>query len=201
MKLSSFKLYILYAIIIFFSIILLLSTTIKTSTNEPDEFNEFIDSLIKENITSLMDKLKTKPTSLVEWKQRHYVTRYLNDNKTVKLYITSGRWYLDEDFTRLTYNQDGTLEHCDIPCIWKQIMLDSSSSTELESADAFFNVDFAYTPEQNLKKRPKNIKLTLEPKIHCPHCHNDDDSFDIYSSYYEDSDIPTSYVRIDPEIW
>ncbi|CAG8735672.1 3523_t:CDS:1, partial [Cetraspora pellucida] len=91
------------------------------------------DSLIKENITSLMNKLKAKPTNLIEWKQRHNITRYLNGHKTVKIYITTGNWYLSEDFTRLTYNQDGTLEHCDIPCIWKQIMLDSSSSTELES--------------------------------------------------------------------
>ncbi|CAG8727303.1 27353_t:CDS:1 [Dentiscutata erythropus] len=159
-----------------------------------------INNLIKMNHTALLiDKLKVKPTSLIEWKQRHYITNYLNNNKKVKIYITSGSWYVNEDFLRLKYKSDGTLADCDMPCIWKQGNPGSLSPTELQTVDALFNVNTQ--PSEKEWKGKKNIKLTLEPKTYYPNFHINYELFDIYSSFDEDSDLPTSYVRVDPEIW
>ncbi|CAG8495340.1 40696_t:CDS:1 [Gigaspora margarita] len=199
------KLYLIHAIIAFLVVTLLLLTTQKRTTiilnNELSEISidKLDDSLIMNNTKLLIDKLKIKPTSLIEWKQRHYITKYLNNNKKLKIYITYGSWYTNEDFLRLTYNFDGTLADCDIPCIWKQANYDIASS-ELETADALFNVDTSQSRE-TLREGQKTIKLTIEPKTHCSGCHYGNDLVDIYSSFDEDSDLPTSYVRDDPEIW
>ncbi|CAG8743953.1 2660_t:CDS:2, partial [Dentiscutata erythropus] len=159
-----------------------------------------INSLIKMNHTALLiDRLKVKPTSLIEWKQIHYITNYLNNNKKVKIYITFGSWYVDEDFLRLEYKSDGTLADCDLPCIWKQGDPLSLSPTELQTVDALFNVNSQ--PSEKEWKGKKIIKLTLEPKTYYPNFHINYELFDIYSSFDEDSDLPISYVRVDPEIW
>ncbi|CAG8848366.1 25676_t:CDS:1, partial [Racocetra persica] len=50
-------------------------------------------------------------------------------------------------------------------------------------------------------KGQKIIQYTLEPKTYCPHCHDTTHLFDIHATYDENSDIPTSYVRMDTEKW
>ncbi|CAG8455883.1 25567_t:CDS:2 [Dentiscutata erythropus] len=88
---------------------------------------------------------------------------------------------LKEDFLRFEYKSDGTLADCDIPCIWKQGDPGSLSPTELQTVDALFNVN----------SQPM-------PKTHEPDFHMNYELFDIYSSFDEDSDLPTSYVRASP---
>ncbi|CAG8497782.1 19578_t:CDS:1 [Cetraspora pellucida] len=161
--------------------------------------NELNYNVTEMNHTALIDKLQIKPTNLIEWKQRHYITNYLNNNKKVKIYISSGNWYVNEDFQRLTYKLDETLAYCDIPCIWQQKSLSSIPSTEHETVDALFNVDYAFLPEQKAWKGQKYIKLSIEPKTYGGGFDRDYESFDIHSSFDEDSDVPTSYVRFDPE--
>ncbi|CAG8720053.1 15326_t:CDS:1, partial [Cetraspora pellucida] len=71
------------------------------------------------NTTVLISKLKIKPTSFAEWKQRHYMTGYFNKDRKVRIYVTEGDWYIRDDLPRLKYNHDETLTNCDIPCVWK----------------------------------------------------------------------------------
>ncbi|CAG8572424.1 22577_t:CDS:2 [Dentiscutata erythropus] len=138
-------------------------------------FNELNDSLPKINYNELLiDKLKIKPTNLIEWKQRHYLTNYFNNNKKIKIFITFGNWYDSKDSLRLTYKPDGTLVYCDIPCIWEKRNLGELYPVELRTADAIFN----------------SLRLIVRLA-----------TYDIYSSFDENSDISTSYVRTDPEIW
>ncbi|KAF0413271.1 alpha-1,4-fucosyltransferase [Gigaspora margarita] len=190
------KILFIYIITVLFFVIFLsliiLQSTIKVSINELEHKINYSESLI--------DKLKIKPKTFIEWKQRHYITKYFNNNTKVKVYITYGRWYDSEDLLRLTYNHDGTLVYCDIPCIWERRDLTELSYTELKTADAIFNIDNVSLPKKKARKGQKFITLSLEPKTHNPdYYHNG--SYDIYSSFDEDSDIPTSYVRIDPDIW
>ncbi|CAG8768170.1 10204_t:CDS:1 [Cetraspora pellucida] len=152
-------------------------------------------------MTSLISKLKIKPTSLSEWKQRYNLIGYLNKDRQVRIYITEGSWYATEDVPRLRYKHDETLTNCDIPCIWKVKNLNDLTSEELKNADAFFCVNQPSLPKKRAWKGQRFIQYTLEPKTHCPQCHDKNHIFDIRATYHESSDIPTSYVRMDSKRW
>ncbi|CAG8459144.1 14016_t:CDS:2 [Gigaspora rosea] len=130
--------------------------------------------VFESNLTEkLINKLKTKPTNLLEWKQRHYLTYYLNKNQKVKIYLISGisgQWYGRMDILCLKYNHDGTLMNCDVTCIWNVTDLGSLTLEELKTADALLNVDYHILPEKK-------------------------------SWEGQNSEVPTSYIRSDPNIW
>ncbi|CAG8659766.1 3146_t:CDS:1, partial [Dentiscutata heterogama] len=154
------------------------------------------------NTTELINKLKIRPTNLIEWKQRHHITGYLNKDRKMRIYIILGDWYEAEDYPRLKYNHDETLSDCDVPCIWKVKDLGSLTRKELKSADALLCVNQPINlPKEKAWKGQKFILYNLEPKEACPHCHNQNHLFDIHATYDDDSEVPTSYVRMDSKHW
>ncbi|CAG8830881.1 5736_t:CDS:1 [Gigaspora margarita] len=161
--------------------------------------------VFESNLTEkLINILKIKPTNLLEWKQRHYLTGYLNKNQKVKIYLISGisgQWYGRMDILRLKYNHDRTLMNCDIPCIWNMSDLGDLTSEELKTADALFCVVRQILPEKKSWEGQKFVQFTIEPYITCPLCSNDIEGFDFRSTYNEKSEVPTSYIRSDPNIW
>ncbi|CAG8648934.1 13784_t:CDS:1 [Gigaspora margarita] len=164
--------------------------------------NEYIEVPIEINhTTNLINKLKIKPTNFTEWKQRHYITGYLNKDRKVRIYITNGVWYPSQDFPRLKFNHDETLTNCDIPCIWKVKDLENLTPKEFKSADALLCVNQPSLPKMKAWKGQKFIQYTLEPTTHCPFCHDKNHLFDIRATVYENSDIPTSYIRMDTKYW
>ncbi|CAG8715034.1 10066_t:CDS:1 [Dentiscutata erythropus] len=155
------------------------------------------------NSTELINKLKIKPTNFTEWKQRNYITGYLNEGRKMRIYVIRGTWYDNDDYPRLKYNHDETLSDCEVPCIWKMKDFKSLTQEELKSADALVCVN---NPNPNLPKKKawkgqKYILYTMEPKTHCPDCYDKNHQFDILATYDEDSDVPTSYVRMDFKHW
>ncbi|CAG8717857.1 9700_t:CDS:1, partial [Racocetra fulgida] len=141
--------------------------------------------------------LKIKPTNVAEWKQRHYITGYLNKDQEIRIYITEVSWYEYELRSR-KLNHDGTLAKCDIPCIWQKKDLNNITSEELKHADAFLCINEPNLPEKKAWEGQKFIQFTLEPKTYCPYCHDENHIFDILATYDEDSDVPTSYFGLDP---
>ncbi|CAG8658936.1 6701_t:CDS:1 [Cetraspora pellucida] len=129
------------------------------------------------------------------------MTAYLNKGRKVRIYITRGEWYIDQDFLSLEYNHDETLANCDIPCIWKAKDIENLTSKELKSVDALFCVNQPGLPAKKAWNGQKFIQYTLEPMTHCPECHDKNHLFDIRATYDENSDIPTSYVRMDSRKW
>ncbi|CAG8567452.1 4287_t:CDS:1 [Dentiscutata erythropus] len=165
---------------------------IKIPNQLPIEFN---------NATELINELKIRPTNFTKWKQRHYITGYLNKGRKMRIYVIRGDWYKGQDYSRLKFNHDETLSDCDIPCIWKVKDLNSLTRKELKSADALLCVNQPDLPKEKAQKGQKFILYTLEPKTHCPECHDQDYLFDIHATYDEDSDVPTSYIRMDSKHW
>ncbi|CAG8770710.1 39666_t:CDS:1 [Gigaspora margarita] len=164
--------------------------------------NKYIEVPIEINhTTKLINRLKIKPTNFTEWKQRHYITGYLNKNRKVNIYMTYSAWYKDQDFLKLKYNHDETLTNCDIPCIWKAKDLENLTPKEFKSADGFFCVEQPSLPNMKAWKGQKFIQYVLEPKTHCPQCHDKTHLFDIIATFDENSDIPTSYIRMDSKHW
>ncbi|RIB24746.1 Glycosyltransferase Family 10 protein [Gigaspora rosea] len=115
--------------------------------------------------------------------------------------MTYGSWYKDQDFLKLKYNHDGTLTNCDIPCIWEAKNLENLTPKEFKSADAFFCVEQPSLPKMKAWKGQKFVQYVLEPKTHCPQCHDKTNLFDIVATFDENSDIPTSYIRMDSKHW
>ncbi|CAG8760625.1 5509_t:CDS:2, partial [Racocetra fulgida] len=108
-----------------------------------NEFNVKSTNPFELNYTvALVDKLKIKPTTFTEWKQRHYIT-------------------------------------------------DQIDPEELKTVDALFCANRPNLPKEKAWKGPKLIHFTLEPKTHCPKCHDKKDLFDILATFDEDTDIPT----------
>ncbi|CAG8603487.1 7583_t:CDS:2, partial [Racocetra fulgida] len=141
-----------------------------------------------------LSNLKIKPTNVAEWKQRHYITGYLNKDQKIRIYITEVDWY-ENELQSLKHNHDGTLEKCDIPCILQKKDLNNLTSEELKHANAILNINTPNLPEKKAWEGQKFIKFTLEPKTHCPHCHDENHIFDIRATYDEDSDIPTNFFE------
>ncbi|CAG8648396.1 37202_t:CDS:2 [Gigaspora margarita] len=145
--------------------------------------------IFESNITeTLINKLKIKPTNLLEWKQRHYLTEYLNKNQIVKIYLISGisdQWYGRTDLLRLKYNHDGTLMNCDVPCIWNVTDLGNLTLEELKAADALLCVDYHILPEKKSWEGQKFVQFSIEPYINCPSCSGDIEGFDFRSTYNE----------------
>ncbi|CAG8596209.1 9411_t:CDS:2 [Dentiscutata erythropus] len=102
---------------------------------------------------------------------------------------------------RLKYNHDGTLMNCDISCIWDMTDLGDLTSEELRTADGLFCVDEPILPEAKSWKGQKFIQLTTEPYVTCPSCINNIERWDFRSTCDENSDVPTSYIRSDPDEW
>ncbi|CAG8526025.1 20589_t:CDS:1 [Dentiscutata erythropus] len=148
-----------------------------------------------------MTKLMEKPTNLTEWKQRHYITSFLNKNREVRIYITAGDWYTYQDYLKLKFKHDETLANCDIPCIWQVKTLKDLRYKELRKADALLCVNQPNLPKKKAWNGQKFIQYTLEPTTHCPQCHDKNDLFDIRATFTEGSDVPTSYIRTDAEKW
>ncbi|RIB06183.1 Glycosyltransferase Family 10 protein [Gigaspora rosea] len=165
-----------------------------------NEFNvESTNSFGTNYTATLVDKLKVKPTTFIEWKQRHHITGYLNNNQKVKVYITKNvEWY---DVLGPRYRNNEISVKCDIPCIWTERHLDQVDLKELKTVDALFCANKPNLPKEKAWKGQKLIHFTLEPKTHCPKCHDKNDFFDIRATFDEDSDIPTSYVRANFESW
>ncbi|CAG8758403.1 14627_t:CDS:1, partial [Racocetra persica] len=164
----------------------------------------FVEEPVKIDLideAELIRQLKIKPTNIAEWKKRHYITGYLNKNQKVKIYVSRGDWYIYQDYLELKYKHDETLINCDVPCIWKAKEIQNLTSEELKSADGLFCVNQPGLPKEKAWKGQKFIQYTLEPKTHCPQCHDKTHLFDIRATYDENSDIPTSYVRMDTEKW
>ncbi|CAG8743955.1 2661_t:CDS:2, partial [Dentiscutata erythropus] len=152
--------------------------------------NSKIIQVVEPNITkNLINELKIKPTNLLEWKRRHYLTGYLNKNQKVKIYIISGQWYGRMDIHHLKYNYDGTLINCNL------------TPEELRTADALFCVDQQILPEKKSCEGQKFIQLAVEPYITCPWCIDNLERWDFRSTYNENSDMPTSLIRSDPNGW
>ncbi|CAG8824639.1 10696_t:CDS:2 [Gigaspora margarita] len=165
-----------------------------------NEFNfESTNSFGTNYTAALVDKLKVKPTTFIEWKQRHHITSYLNNNQKVKVYITKNiEWY---DVLGPRYRNNEISVKCDVPCFWKERHLDQVDPEELKTVDALFCVNKPNLPKEKAWKGQKLIHFTLEPKTHCQKCHDKNDLFDIRATFDEDSDIPTSYVRANFESW
>ncbi|CAG8824009.1 9354_t:CDS:1, partial [Cetraspora pellucida] len=163
-----------------------------------------VETMVKTNLTTnltLINELKIKPTSLIEWKRRHYLTNYLNKNQKVKVYLISAKQYGRMDVKHLKYNHDGTLTNCDMPCIWNMTDLDDLTPDDLKTADALFCVDQLKLPNVKSWDGQKFIRFTNEPPANCPWCYYMMERFDFLSSYTEDSNVPTSYIREDPIDW
>ncbi|CAG8845234.1 32795_t:CDS:1, partial [Racocetra persica] len=110
-------------------------------------------------------------------------------------------WYIRDDLPRLRYKHDEALTICDIPCIWTVKNLDDLTPKELKNADALFCVNQPKLPKKKAWKGQKFIQYTLEPKTHCPQCHDKNHLFDFRATHDESSDVPTSYVRMDSTRW
>ncbi|CAG8806491.1 15493_t:CDS:1, partial [Dentiscutata erythropus] len=148
--------------------------------------------MLEKNYT--LDELTIKPESLTGWKRRHYLTRNLNQNQEVRIYITKGDWYTEQDMKRLKYKYDGTLANCDIPCVWKKDNWINWIFRGLKTADALFCVNSPNLPKQKGWEGQKFIEYSLEISyIPGP--------FDIFVTFKETSDVPTSYIQMDPNEW
>ncbi|CAG8711237.1 13035_t:CDS:2, partial [Racocetra fulgida] len=147
--------------------------------------------IVRIDEAELIRQLKIKPTNIAEWKKRHYITGYLNKNQKVKIYVTR----------ELKYKHDETLINCDVPCIWKAKEIEDLTSEELKSADGLLCVDQLGLPKEKAWKGQKFIQYTLEPETYFPQYHDKTNPYDIRATYYENSDIPTSYVSMDTETW
>ncbi|CAG8568132.1 16138_t:CDS:2, partial [Dentiscutata erythropus] len=101
------------------------------TTQFANEFSvELADPVESNFTTALVDRLKIKPTTFKEWKQRHYLTGYLNNNQKVKVYITRNVGW--DDVLGPKYRNE-ILVKCDIPCIWKEGHLDQVEPKELKT--------------------------------------------------------------------
>ncbi|RHZ77164.1 hypothetical protein Glove_184g12 [Diversispora epigaea] len=140
------------------------------------------------------NELTIKPESLTGWKRRHYLTRDLNQNQEVRIFITRGDWYSNQDLKRLKYTNNGTLANCDIPCVWKEEHLYNWISKELKTADALFCVNSPNLPKQKGWEGQKFIEYSLEVN-YAP------GPFDILVTFRETDDVPTSYIRMDHNEW
>ncbi|RHZ77166.1 hypothetical protein Glove_184g14 [Diversispora epigaea] len=136
----------------------------------------------------ILDELTIKPESLTGWKRRHYLTRDLNQNQEVRIFITRGDWYTDQDLKRLKYTNNGTLANCDIPCVWKEEHPDNWISKELKTADALFCVNSPNLPKQKGWEGQKFIEYSLEVN-YAP------GPFDILVTFKESSDVPTKFRK------
>ncbi|CAG8576639.1 15049_t:CDS:2, partial [Dentiscutata heterogama] len=53
----------------------------------------------------------------------------------------------------------------------------------------------------NIEMDKKFIQLTTEPYVTCPPCIDNIERWDFRSTFDENSDVPTSYIRSDPDEW
>ncbi|RIB10528.1 hypothetical protein C2G38_2205856 [Gigaspora rosea] len=180
-KSTIYPIYTLWAlcfIIILSFVIITFNIKIENTNTEDTKIMHVFESNLTEK---LINKLKTKPTNLLEWKQRHYLTYYLNKNQKVKIYLISGisgQWYGRMDILCLKYNHDGTLMNCDVTCIWNVTDLGSLTLEELKTADALLNVDYHILPEKKSWEGQKFVQFSIEPHINCPSCSEDIEGFD-----------------------
>ncbi|CAG8630719.1 11587_t:CDS:1 [Dentiscutata heterogama] len=180
---------------IFYTLIFILILFIGSSL-----FKNSDDFIKPKYLVPFANELSAKPTNLKEWKRRHYLINYLNNEQNLLIYVAPKDSYRSDDSIKLKYKFDKTLAKCEVPCIWNETRIEDLTAEELKTADAVFYVNQEVPLKSKAWRGQKLIQYTLESATQYPQYHDKNKYFDIHVTFDEDSDVSTSFIK-DPEKW